>query len=266
MGTVKSLIILGFTAILLSGCLAVQPAPAVTPTSPAPTLAAATAVPATPPTPADGNGGSPLIVWEGPDGNELSATEDMSYFGRAGDVSLQAAPFASPQHSQRLGKWAQLYQPFSAQTPAGKVTFNGLGQTPASAAEQRMLAEWGKLRFDEAQSGRSGAAWGSALSFSRNGGIAGFCDTLAVYRDGRVMVENCKSQQADFLLDEEQLAQLYDWLDTYQHTEYNHSDPPAVADGMSVSFVLEGTGQKAAGEDAVRAMTDFASLLTMQAK
>jgi hypothetical protein len=266
MGTVKTLLILGMSAILLSACLGVQPVPAATPTSPAPTQPAATVGPTTPVTPVDANGGSPLIVWEGPDGSKLSAALVTSYFGRAGDASLNAAPYVSPLNSQRLGEWAQKYQSFSAQTPAGKVTFNGSGQTPVSPAEQRMMAEWSKLRFDEAQSGRSGAAWGAALSFARNGGIAGFCDTLAVYRDGSVKAENCKSQRAEFLLNAAQLAQLYDWLDTYQHTEYNHSDPPGVADGMSVSFVLEGTGQKTAGEDAVRAMTDFASLLTMQAK
>jgi hypothetical protein len=187
----------------------------------------------------------------------------MSYFGRVGDASLRAAPFVNPLHSQRLQQWVQLYQPCSAQTPAGKVTFNGFGRTSASPAEQRMLAEWSKLRFDEAQSGRSGAAWGSAISFSRNGGIAGFCDTLAVYRDGSVMVEDCKSKRADFLLDTAQLAQLYDWLDTYHHSEYHHSDA-AVADGMSVSLVLEGAGQKTAGEDVIRAIVDFASWLVMR--
>jgi chitodextrinase len=354
----KSLAILVLTAILLSSCLAVQPAPTDTPTSLPPTEPAPTVEPIIPATPEDANGGyppavlaalralakqlniplsdikvsgveavdwpdaclgvitpgeacaqvvtpgfkvllvvggaqyefhtnakgtavrqagkpgphsigeevNPLIVWQGPDGNTLSVTLEMSYFGRVGDASLRAAPFVSPRHSQRLQQWVQLYQTFSAQTPAGKVTFNGFGRTSASAAEQRMLAEWSTLRFAEAQSGRSGAAWDSALSFSRAGGIAGFCDTLAVYRDGSVMVEEgCQSKRADFLLDAAQLAQLYDWLDTYQHTEYHHSDQ-AVADGMSVSLVLEGTGQKTAGEDVIRAMADFASLLTMQVK
>jgi hypothetical protein len=153
MGTVKTLLILGMSAILLSACLGVQPVPAATSTSPAPTQ---------PVTPVD--------------------------------------------------------------------------------------------------------AKGAALSFTRNGGIAGFCDTLAIYRDGRVMAENCKGQRAEFQLNAAQLAQLNDWLDTYQHTEYNHSDPPGVADGMSVTLTLEGTGQKTAGEDALLAMTEFASLLTMQAK
>lgn len=208
---------------------------------------------------------SPVIVWEGPDGSRLSVTIEMSYYGRVGEPSLRSAPFVSPLHNQRLQQWVQLYQTFTAQTPAGKVTFNGFGRTSANAAEQRMLAEWSKLRFAEAQSGRSGLAWGPAISFSRSGGIAGFCDKLAVYRDGSVMVEDCKSKQSDFLLDAEQLAQLYDWLDTYQYTEYHHSNS-AVADGMSVSLVLEGTGQKTAGEDVISAMADFASLLVMQAK
>lgn len=208
---------------------------------------------------------SPVIVWEGPDGSRLSVTLEMSYYGRVGEPSLRAVPFVSPLYNQRLLQWVQLYQAFTAQTPAGKVTFNGFGQISASAAEQRMLGEWSKHRFVEAQPGRSGLAWGSAISFSRNGGIAGFCDKLAVYRDGSVMVEDCKSKRADFLLDAAQLAQLYDWIDTYQHTEYNHSDS-AVADGMSVSLVLEGTGQKTAGEDVISAMTNFASLLVMQAK
>jgi hypothetical protein len=162
MGTVKTLLILGMSAILLSACLGVQPVPAATSTSPAPT------------------------------------------------------------------------QPAATVGPTSQVT--------------------------------SVDAKGAALSFSRNGGIAGFCDKLVVYRDGRVMAENCKDQRADFRLNAAQLALLYDWLDTYQHTEYNQSDPPGVADGMSVTLTLEGTGQKTAGEDALRAMTDFASSLTMQAK
>jgi len=44
----------------------------------------------------------------------------------------------------------------------------------AGSPASRAVAEWARLIFDVAESGRSGAAWGLALSWHREGGIAGF--------------------------------------------------------------------------------------------
>ena len=149
-----------------------------------------------------------------------------------------------------LEQFTGLYAPLEGETAAGIVAFRGAGQVLATPAEMRMLAEWGKLVYDEAVSGRSGAAWSLAFSWHREGGIAGFCDDIGVYLTGEAIVTSCQGSSLPELgrprLDSQQLANLYAWVDSLAPFEIEWTDP-ATADAMTIHLVFAGQGTGEAG-------------------
>ncbi|MCC6167024.1 MAG: hypothetical protein IT329_07325 [Caldilineaceae bacterium] len=170
----------------------------------------------------------------------------------------------APEREQELRTFLETYAPFQADTPAGTITFAGTGTTEATLAEQRMIAEWARLMRLEAESGRSGASWGLAFAWHRQGGIAGFCDDLTVYVTGLVYATSCKNQSPTALgqrfLTAEELAQLYMWGDTYKQFEMEQSDG-AVADAMTTTLIFSGVGEQTADAATQQAISDFAASL-----
>jgi len=86
-----------------------------------------------------------------------------------------------------------------------------------------------------------------ALTWSRNGGIAGFCDSLRIYLSGEVQGSNCKSDEmvekgASELLSAQEISTMNEWISKYGEVKIDASDPAGVADGMSVELNLYGTG------------------------
>lgn len=87
-----------------------------------------------------------------------------------------------------------------------------------------------------------------ALTWSRDGGIAGFCDRLTVFRSGEVYGGSCKSQPGGTmgalatLLTPEELDQFKAWIAEYGTVTLDASDPKGVADGMTVLLNLYGSG------------------------
>jgi len=163
---------------------------------------------------------------------------------------------------QELQELRQMYASFEAETPAGNVSFRGEGQQPASPAGQRRVAEWARLAYQEAEFGRSGASWGLALTWHREGGIAGFCDDLSIYVTGRAYASACGGQQPVNLgsawLDDGQQEQLYDWFDRYGAFELGRKDP-ATADAMLVRLSFWGAGDDEPGPEVKEQMTAFAA-------
>ncbi len=206
-----------------------------------------------------------VLVWQGGDScDELRAAPDELLYGPCGKATTKAQ-FPNAEYAQRLDDWRQTYVGFSAQTPAGALVFEGAGKTVATPAEQRMMAEWASLLFGTAQSGRGGAAWGLALDWHRQGGLAGFCDEVAVYLDGSVHITNCKGLNASATLTASQLELFYSWLDGLQPIDYKHSDPGS-ADQMTVSLTFKGNGPKKAENATIQAIIDFAASLQTQAQ
>ena len=77
------------------------------------------------------------------------------------------------------------------------------------------------------------------LTWKREGGIAGFCDTLVVYLSGEVHGSSCKSGQyvekrLRDLLSENEIVQWEEWLTDYGMIEIDASDP----EGRHVRRVL----------------------------
>lgn len=86
-----------------------------------------------------------------------------------------------------------------------------------------------------------------ALTWSRSGGIAGFCDTLTIYLSGEVRGSNCNTSQPvvkrlSELLSAEEIVTLNEWISSYGLVEIDASDPEGVSDRMTISLKLTGTG------------------------
>lgn len=203
--------------------------------------------------------------------NTIQVSRDQIAFGRCMTILL-SVPILDPARQADMAEFAETFAPFSAtielgtatEFVAGDLQFNGSGTTETTPAQQRMIAEWARLLWLEAQGGRSGASWGLALAWHREGGIAGFCDDVTVYVTGAVYVTSCRGQQANdlghFRLDAEQLATLYGWIDTYASFELDHRDA-AVADSMTVRLIFSGAGTETASEAEQMLVADFAQNL-----
>jgi hypothetical protein len=87
-----------------------------------------------------------------------------------------------------------------------------------------------------------------ALTWSREGGIAGFCDRLTVFRSGEVYGSSCKSQPDGTmgvlasLLSLTEMDQFKAWMNEYGTVTLDASDPKGVADGMTLVLNLYGSG------------------------
>jgi hypothetical protein len=86
-----------------------------------------------------------------------------------------------------------------------------------------------------------------ALTWSRNGGIAGFCDSLTIYFSGEAQGNNCKSgemveKSLGELLTAKEIATMNGWISKYGEINIDASDPKGVSDAMSVKLTLSGTG------------------------
>jgi hypothetical protein len=211
-----------------------------------------------------------LLVWRSPGTEAPCQTAQFALDGIAWGLCggpLLAAPFAMPERAQELAEYTQRYSNFTAETVAGTVTLTGTGTTAPTPAEERMIAEWGRLVTLEASGGRSGASWGLIFAWHREGGIAGFCDDLTVYVTGIAYATSCRSGAPEDLgriqLDPTQLETVYGWVDQLQSFEFEQRDP-ATADAMTTRLIFSGAGSQAATEADQAAILAFAEALFAQ--
>ncbi len=110
-----------------------------------------------------------------------------------------------------------------------------------------------------------------ALTWHREGGIAGFCDDLTVYLSGEIQTSSCKSggKAADgslrVMASKEQLAQFDNWITTFGTVTVTMKDP-AVADAMTVTLTLNGNGQGQPSKVEQQAMMDWVQAVYNQLK
>lgn len=101
----------------------------------------------------------------------------------------------------------------------------------------------------------------TALTWQREGGLAGFCDEVSVAVTGEVAVSSCRGEQpVSFRLDVDQMAKLTAWQRSFQSFQYAWRDP-AQADGMTIEVNFTGTGAQAAMEPDQALIADFAQNL-----
>ena len=163
----------------------------------------------------------PALVWEGWEDNGCQSLI-LAADGRAaiGPCDAPHMPLHHFAHSHFLEFWKQhwlrRFAPFQAETPAGRVIFQGQGQEVASPAWQRALAAWARLVRMELQFGRSGASWGAALAWHREiPGRPGYCQFLGVetYGLASASVARCGGGDA------QDLGQR--WLDTAEWEQFD---------------------------------------------
>ncbi len=207
----------------------------------------------------------PLVMWQNPECAEeaLLLLEGLSFGACGGPYTV--LPWHDGSIPAAMLEFLDTLAPFEAETPAGKVIFSGIGTTAASPAEQRAIAEWMKIQFLVAQSGRAEADWGLALTYSRQGGFAGFCDEVKVYLDGSAILSSCKNVDVDYRLDAEQLKQLYVWYDGLQAIEYTYKDP-GIADAMSTKLTIPAQGDKTVDQAITDEILVFCAGLIQQAR
>lgn len=85
------------------------------------------------------------------------------------------------------------------------------------------------------------------MTWKREGGIAGFCDSMTVYLSGEVHVYSCKQgqyveQRLSDVLSQEEMAQLDQWVQSYGNVNIDASDPKGVSDRMVVVLTFAGLG------------------------
>ena len=214
--------------------------------------------------------GATVVTWFGSDEascQTLEAGLDGVAFGRCGRPLL-GVPYSLDSRQAELEGFSAKYAPFEAETRVGTIQFSGKGVAEATPAEQRMIAEWAHLIYQEAEAGRSDVSWGVALEWQREGGLAGFCDELSIYRSGDVFASYCGEQMpVDIMhmrLDAGQMEILYEWLDAFQPFEHGQTDD-ATADAMRLQLVFNGDGEMVAQDADKQAMLDFAQGLYNEA-
>ncbi len=101
------------------------------------------------------------------------------------------------------------------------------------------------------------------MNWQQEGGIAGLCENLTVYLSGEVDAVDCGAggDTRNGVLTDAQRNQLYEWVDKFSNTTIDLSDPKGVADAMTRTADLLGTGQQTASKADQRAMYDFGQSL-----
>lgn len=97
------------------------------------------------------------------------------------------------------------------------------------------------------------------FTFSRQGGIAGFCDEVILYADGRAVISSCRGKHIEKKLSPQEFQQMSDWMKRFAPFEFTYSDPQAVADGMSISWSFRGRGTHPVDAATQEQMQEFLS-------
>jgi hypothetical protein len=105
------------------------------------------------------------------------------------------------------------------------------------------------------------------MTWTREGGIAGFCDHLTVYLSGEVHKTSCKSEQPveeslPAVLSQAEIETLNEWTESYGNVTVDASDPKGVSDRMIVTLEFMGLGnQETVSAANEQELMDFAQAL-----
>ena len=98
-----------------------------------------------------------------------------------------------------------------------------------------------------------------ALTWHREGGLAGFCDDLSVFLPNEAYASSCGPNPAsgNAVLSREQISQLKQWMDDYGSVQTTMKDP-ASTDAMSTTLTLQGNGSGQPSEAEQQTMLQWA--------
>jgi hypothetical protein len=105
------------------------------------------------------------------------------------------------------------------------------------------------------------------LTWRREGGIAGLCDSLVIFRSGEIYGNRCaavtdgRMSSVSQLLASAEQAQFQSWLQQFGRLSMDASDPKAVADRMTITLVFQGLGSQEASVREEKQMLELAATL-----
>lgn len=123
----------------------------------------------------------------------------------------------------------------------------GMMCTQAIVPGFRIVMEADGLQYEYRtnQDGSQVVSASKFFSWTRSGGIAGFCDELAIYLPDEIAASDCKSgsvvDQLSVVANPKEREQLLKWMQTYAAQTLTRSDG-AVADSMTVEIEFAGQG------------------------
>ena len=106
-----------------------------------------------------------------------------------------------------------------------------------------------------------------ALTWKREGGIAGFCDNMTVFLSGEIYGNQCRSEPDGTmdtfanLFSASDRKQLDAWARQFGEVTLDASDPKGVSDRMEVTLVLYGLGSGKPGKAEQQALFTWAQSL-----
>jgi len=161
---------------------------------------------------------------------------------------------------ERLTELTDEFAPFTASTPAGKISLSGKGITIATEAEQRSIAEWAKSNFESARLENPDKAWSLAFSYHHN---SQGCEDVAISFSGLALVSVCDGFLGQTYLTAPELEQLYDWIGTYSSQEVT-SHPDQSPSPSSFVVNLNGSGSEQPDEQSIRSMVEFGNQIFLK--
>lgn len=212
--------------------------------------------------------GTPLAVWKDTRSSFATATVGSRGFalGMRGGPQLVVSGESSSRE-EMMGQLLARFAPFQAVTEAGEIDFRGEGTEEAGEVEQRMVAEWIRGYYLSIWINGDPDIPTTVLTWERIGGLAGFCDIVAIHAGGEVVVSDCRAGADRILtrtwLDRRQLTEVFGWMDELESFESTQTDP-ATTDALSISIALQADGWKKVDPEVLAAMHRLASDLYLQ--
>jgi hypothetical protein len=187
--------------------------------------------------------------------------------GDCGKTSKQGK--VSALVSAKLAEFVQTFRSFEAQTKAGSIKFTGTGPKDASDVDKENIADWARQTTQQIieQGELVMVNTGLIIEWHRSGGIAGVCDKLSVYADGRMEATSCKGDKVGSAIQgqmtAEQMLMLSTWVEKYQSFQSKQGNP-AIADGFQTEMMFNGTGQTPADTNTQKAIMQLSAQLLTQ--
>lgn len=188
----------------------------------------------------------PVLVWEREriDGCHTVAinAQGQAQFGTCSSPPSTGTILSEMERPEELRRFLDSFQPFRADTSAGRINFSGHGANAAKASEQRAIGEWASIIYQELLYGRSGASWGMGMALNREGVHP--CQLIQIELYGKVTVNDCREgirPYPSMWLTAEQLDRLYGWIDKFQTAELKFQGK----DGEPMRFIFGGRGDQA---------------------
>lgn len=199
-----------------------------------------------------------VLVWEGEEADGCHTVtldeQGRAQFGSCSGPLSAGIILSDMERPEDLRHFLSTYRPFQADTLAGRINFLGHGIKTAEPSEQRAIAEWASIVYQELLYGRGGASWGAAITMNREGDNP--CNLIQVEIYGKVMANKCDESISPYprmWLTTEQLAQLYEWVDTFSTAELEFQGK----DGQLMRFYLGGKGKQLATGVKLKEMLDW---------